>query len=167
MVEKDKLFSSKIKFKGIFIFEDFYRFCYDWLMDETAILLSEDKYSEKIQQDGKLIEIIWTGYRNVTDYFRFEVRVEFRIIGMTDVEVTEGGKKLKMNKGTIEMKIQGILARDYKGKFEKNAAQKFLRGTYEKWVIPARVEQFEERIIKDCDEFLSQAKAYLDLEGKR
>ncbi len=167
MVEKDKLFSSKIKFKGIFIFEDFYRFCYDWLVDETAILLSEDKYSEKIQQDGKLIEIIWTGYRNVTDYFRFEIRVEFRIIGMTDVEVNEGGKKLKMNKGTIEMKLQGILSKDYKGKFEKNASQKFLRSIYEKWVIPARVEQFEERIIKDCDEFLSQAKAYLDLEGKR
>ena len=42
-----------------------------------------------------------------------------------------------------------------------------MRGVYEKWVIPSRIEQFEEKLISDCDEFLSQAKAYLDLEGKR
>ncbi|MCX6746519.1 MAG: hypothetical protein NTU63_00085 [Candidatus Pacearchaeota archaeon] len=167
MTEKDKLFSSKIKYNGVLLFSEFYRFCYDWLIDETGLILSEDKYAEKLAGDSKNIDIEWNGFRNLTDYFRFEAKVNFKIIGLTNVEITQDNKKIKTNKGNVEMSIKGVLARDYKGKFERTAMQKFMRAIYEKWVIPARVEQFEEKIIKDCDDFLSQAKAYLDLEGKR
>jgi len=167
MAEKDKLFSSKIKYNGVVNFADFYKFCYEWLRDETGLLLSEDKYAEKIIGDSKNIDVEWTGYRNLTDYFRFEAKVVFRVIGLTNVEITEGAKKTKTNKGSVEVGIKGNLVRDYDGKFEKSAFQKFLRGIYEKFVIAARVEQFQEKIISDCDEFLAQAKAYLDLIGKR
>ncbi len=167
MAEKDKLFSSKIKYNGIVNFADFYKFCYDWLRDDTGLLLSEDKYTEKIAGDAKNLEIEWTGIRNITDYFRFEIKVSFRVLGLTNVEVAEGNKKVKTNKGTIEIIVKGNLIRDYDGKFEKNAFQKFLRGIYEKTVIPARIEQFQDKLNSDCDEFLSQAKAYLDLIGKR
>jgi hypothetical protein len=167
MSEKDKLFSSKIKYSGIVNFGDFYKFCYEWLKDQTGLSLSENKYSEKISGDSKNIEIEWTGFRNLTDYFRFEAKISFRVLGLTNVEVAEGNKKVKTNKGTIEIGISGILVRDYDGKFEKNAFQKVLRGFYEKSVITARVEEFQEKVIEYCDEFLAQAKAYLDLIGKR
>ena len=32
---------------------------------------------------------------------------------------------------------------------------------------PEKIEKIEEKLISDCDEFLGQAKSYLDLEGKR
>jgi len=167
MAEKDKLFSSKIKYNGVVNFADFYKFCYEWLRDETGLLLSEDKYSEKIAGDSKNIDVEWTGFRNLTDYFRIEVKITFKIIGLTNVEVSAGTNKIKTNKGSIELGVKGNLVRDYDGKFEKSAFQKFLRGVYEKSVIAARVEQFQEKIIEDCDEFLAQAKAYLDLLGKK
>jgi hypothetical protein len=167
MAEKDKIFSSKIKYGGIVNFSDFYKFCYDWLRDEMGLDISEDKYSEKIAGDAKGIEIEWTGKKRVTDYFGYEVGVSFRIIGLTNVEIAEGTKKIKTNKGTIEMKMKGNLLRDYDGKFEKTAFKKFLRAIYEKSIIHARVEQYQEKLMGDCDEFLSQAKAYLDLLGKR
>jgi len=167
MAEKDKLVSNKIKYNGILDFAEFYKFCYEWLRDETGLLLSEDKYAEKISGDSKNIDIEWTGIRDLTDYFRFEAKVVFRVMGLTNVEIMQGNKKIKTNKGNIELSIKGNLVRDYKSKFEKSAFQKFLRGIYEKSVIAARVEQFQEKIITDCDEFLAQAKAYLDLVGKR
>ena len=167
MAEKEKIFSSKVKYTGVVNFGDFYKFCYEWLRDETGLLLSENKYSEKIIGDGKNIEVEWNGFRNLTDYFRIECKITFRTIGLTNVEITEGTQKIKTNKGIVELTIEGNLLRDYDGKFEKNAFQKFLRGVYEKFVIAARVEQFEEKLIIDCDEFLGQAKAYMDLIGKR
>ncbi len=167
MVEKDRIFVSKMKYEGIYNLKEFYRFCYDWLKDETGLLLMEDKYKEKIKGEGKDVEIVWTGIREVTDYFKFEVKVEFRILGLTEVEITQNGKKVKTNKGSVEVGVKGSVCRDYKGKFEKNAFQKFLRGIYEKSVIPSRIEHFHELLIEDCDEFLSQAKAYLDLAGRR
>jgi len=167
MPEKESIFSSKIKFGGVFNFADFYRFCYDWLLDETNLIVSEDKYVEKLVGDGKNIDVEWNCFRKITDYFRFEVKINYRILGMTNIEVQKDGAKLKMNKGSVEVGVKGTLVRDYQGKFEKTSTQKFMRGIYEKWVIPSRVDQYEDKLIGDCDEFLNQAKAFLDLEGKK
>ena len=162
MPEKDTIFSSKIKYDGIFLFSDFYKFCHDWLKDETGLDISEDKYTEKLKGDSKELDIEWTGKREVTDYFKFEVGIKFKILNLKKVEI----KQNNTNKGSVEIKTKGTLVRDYKGKFEGNFFQKFVRSIYEKWVITSRIREFEEKLIGDCDEFLAQAKAYLDLEGK-
>ncbi len=167
MAEKEQIFSSKMKSDGIFLFRDFYKFCYDWLVEETELNVSEDKYVEKLQGDEKEIDVVWTGWRKITDYFKFVIKVKFQVRRLKEVEIMEDNVKIKKNSGYVEIKITGTLVRDYDGKFESNAFRKFLRGTYEKWIIPSRIEQFEEKLISDADEFLSQAKAYLDLEGKR
>ena len=167
MAEKDKVVINKVKYMGIFNFSEFYKFCYFWLRDETGLLLSEDKYKEKLVGDSKNIEIEWTGIKEFTDYFKFEAKIIFNIIGLTNTEINQDGKKIKTNKGNIEINVRGNLVKDYKGKFEKTAFQKFLRGVYEKMIIQSRVEEFQEEIITECGDFLSQAKAYLDLEGKK
>ena len=167
MAEKDQIFSSKIKYDGVHFFKDFYKFCYDWLTEETELLVAETKYVEKLKGDTKDIDVEWVGVRKVTDYFKFEVKVKFQILRLKEVEATQKGMKIQTNQGSVEVKVTGNLIRDYEGKFETTAHKKFLRSIYEKWIIPSRIEQFEEKLISDCDEFLSQAKAYLDLEGKR
>jgi len=167
MSEKNKVFSSKIKYSGIVNFADFYKFCFDWLKEETGLNLTENKYAEKLGGDSKNIDVEWSGSRDLTDYFKADIKISFRVGGLTNTEITIDGKKIKTNKGSIEVSIIGTLVRDPKGKFEKNSLQKFMRGIYEKMVIPERIGEFEKKIMDDCDEFLSQAKAYLDLEGKR
>jgi len=72
-----------------------------------------------------------------------------------------------MDKGGIKLSIKGVLIRDYDGRFEGSALRKFMRSIYDKWIIPSRIEQMEDKLISKCDEFLNQAKAYLDLEGKK
>lgn len=167
MAEKEEIFSSKIKYTGLLDFGEFYNFCYQWLVEEMQLDTVENKYSEKITGDSKGIKIEWTGTRKVTDYFKFSVNIKFEITNLTNVEATQNGRKIKMNNGTVEMKVKGTLIRDYDGKFEKTAGQKFIRSIYEKWVIASRIEQFEEKLISDCNEFLVQAKAFLDLEGRK
>lgn len=167
MAEKDKVFSSKIKYNGVFNFGEFYKFCFEWLRDEVGLDMVEGKYAEKLSGDSKNIDVEWSGSRKMTDYFKMEVGVAFRIIGLTNVELTDGNHKIKTNKGSIEVSIKGTLVKDYNSKFEKSAFQKMLRGVYEKTVIPSRVGEYSDKVLKDCDEFLAQAKAYLDLEGKK
>jgi len=167
MAEKDKIFSSKIKYNGIVNFADFYKFCYDWLKEEAGFAIIEDKYAEKLAGDSKNIDVEWTGVRDLSDYFKFETKIVFKVIGLTNIEIGEGNKKIKTNKASVEISIKGTLVKDPKGKFEKTWFEKFVRGIYEKTVIPSRIEQMETKVKGDCDEFLAQAKAYLDLEGKR
>ena len=69
MSEKDKIFSSKVSYNGIVNFANFYKFCFEWLRDQTGLKISEDKYGEKLSGDSKNIDVEWTGTREITDYF--------------------------------------------------------------------------------------------------
>lgn len=166
MVEKDKVFSSKIKYEGLMDFKDFYKFCYQWLAEEAGMDVVEGKYAEKITGDSKNIKVEWTANKELTDYFKSQIDVKFEVLNLSNVEITQDGRKIKMNKGSVEVSVKGTLLKDYKGKFEKTASQKFMRSIYEKWVIYSRVKEFEGKLVGDCNEFLGQAKAFLDLEGK-
>ena len=167
MPEKDTVFSSKIKYSGIFSFKDFYAFAYSWLSEEMGLSVSETKYEEKISGDSKSIAVEWIGTKEVTDYFKFEVGVSLKVSGLTNVEINQNGAKVSTNKGGIEVGIKGTLIKDYKGKFELSAFKKFLRGIYEKNVIASRISEYAGKLSGSCDGFLGQSKAYLDLEGKK
>lgn len=168
MVEKKTIFSSTVSYGGIFSFKDFYIFCYDWIKDEISPnSFSEGKYEEKIKGDTKEIVVEWSGSKDLSDYFRFDMKIVLEVSPLKNIEVQKGGIKLKTNDGKIKIKIKGILVKDPKGKFEMSAFKKFLRGIYEKWVIPSEISAHEDKIASMCDEFLGQAKAWLDLEAKR
>ena len=166
-MEKDQVYSSKMKYAGIFNFKDYYTFCYQWLTEETGLKVEEEEYSEKLKGTTKDIDIKWKGTRKVSDYFAFEIKVEFKILAMSEVEINKEGIKINTNKGDISTKIKAVLVKDYDGKFESNARMKFIRGIYEKWIISQRIKAFEDKLVSDSDEFLGQAKAFLDLEGQR
>lgn len=166
--EKDNIFSSKIKSTGFFNFADLYKFCYDWISSELKYTtIAEETYKEKISGDAKNIEVEWACTKEVTDYFKFEIKAVFRILNMTEVEITKNGTKIKMNKGSVELSVKGNLMKDYKGRFDRTAFKKFWRDIYQKWVIPSRIDEYETKLAGECEELLNQAKAFLDLEGKR
>jgi hypothetical protein len=112
-METDTVFSSMVKYNGIFSFHEFYKFCYDWLKDETGFpKLVEDKYEEKLKGEGKDIVVEWTCEKKITDYFRFDVNLKFNITNLTNVEINQGGAKVSTNKGGVKMTMKGILVRD-------------------------------------------------------
>ena len=167
MSEKKQIFASKVKYDGIFSFSSFYKFCYDYLTEEFGFYIAESKYAEKLTGDAKEIKIEWEGNKKITDYFKYSIKVDFNIIGLKNVEIQKEGKKIQANKGLVEISIKGILVSDYDGKYDTSPTLRFFRGVYEKWIIPSTIEQFEEKLISHCDKFLGEAKAYLDLEGKK
>lgn len=163
---QEEIYSTKMKYDGIFSFKDYYKFCYDWLNEETGVDLSEKEYNEKITGNSKELKVKWEGEKKLTDYFKFVIKVEFHITNMSNVEINREGAKIKTNQGSVKTSVKGILVRDYEGKFETKPFDKFLRGIYEKWVITQRIQQFQDFVAGKCDGFLEQAKAYLDIEGR-
>jgi hypothetical protein len=166
--EKSVIFSSNVKYVGVFNFRNLYSFMYDWLEQETQLdFIMEEKYEEKIKGPEKDVIIKWTGDKKLTDYFKYTFKMEIVIRQLKNVEINQDGKKIKTNEGSVQLKVKGILHRDYEGKFEKSGFLKFIRSVYEKWIISSRVDEMEGKLSGDCDEFLAQAKAYLDIEGRK
>jgi len=165
MVEKDFVFSGKIRQRGVFEYPELYRFCYMWLVDK-GYWVTEKTYSEKVNPDGKEVEIEWEAKRKISDYFRYLLIVKWRILGLKEVEAERDGAKITLSKGFPEIKVDAVLEKDYEHRWEGTAFLKFLRGLYDRYIVRGRIEQYELKIYSEADEFLAQIKAFLALEGK-
>ena len=128
--------------------------------------IQEKNYTEGIVGDNKKTEIKWIALKKVSDYFRYMIQVDWLVLNMKNVEVQREGKKIKMNSGEVELRIKGILIKDYEHKWEDNPFFKILRGIYDRYLIRSRVEKYEDNVLDETEEFAAQVKAYLAIEGK-
>ena len=149
----------------MFDFPSFYSFAFSWFKDEDLGVI-EKRYVEKVNGNKREITIEWEAAKELSDYFKQQFGVKFKI-EFTDVEVEVNGKKEKMNQGKISVEIKGVMIRDHKNKWEKSAFSRFMRDFYNKFVIPGRVDQIKNKIKKDVQDFKEEIKAFLALMGRR
>jgi hypothetical protein len=166
MVEKSLLFSQSLKHVGFWNFKDLYNFCFEWLKNEGYIV-SEDDYQEKITDRGKEIIIKWTVWRKISDYFKYEIKVDWHILGMQDAEVKRGEKTEKTNKGEVKFTFKPFLVRDYESRWEVSPLYKFFRGIYDNYIVRTTIDDYEDRLIDKTISFIEQIKAFLVLESKK
>ena len=166
MAEKDKITEEKVKRSGIFDFRETYQFVHRWLTEEDYDV-EEERYVEEVTGDSKKVEIKWVATKKISDYFKNELKLGWRIIGLQNVEVEKNGQKIKMNKGSFEVKIIGSLIKDYEGNWDASPFMKFLRGIYDRWVIEGRIKQYENKVFGDVEELSEQIKAFLAVEGMK
>lgn len=165
MAEKDRIYKGKVKQRGLFDFKDLYSFMFDYLMDENYDVF-ERKYVEKVKGDSKDVEIEWEAMKEISDYFRFVIKAYWIILGMKTVEVQKEGKKIKMDSGVVEIKFTAELVKDYENRWENAPFWKFLRGIYDRYIVRTRIEQYEERLLEEVNEYVAQAKSLLAIETK-
>lgn len=164
MVEKDKVWSGKLKQTGIVDFRELYKFAYDWLIDEGYFVI-EKEYNEKIKPSEKEVVLKWEAFRKISDYFRFYLKLSWRVI-MTPVEIEKDGKKIKAERAYVEIKIDGILEKDYEHRWENSGFLKFLRGVYDRYLVRGRIENYEIKLYEEIEEFRREVKGFLTLTGK-
>ncbi|MEM3074666.1 MAG: hypothetical protein QW727_01865 [Candidatus Pacearchaeota archaeon] len=166
MSEKDKVKEQKVKWKGIFDFKEIYQFMYRRL-NEEGYSVEEQKYQEEVKGDEKDIEITWVATKNISDYFKNEIKLSFRILGLKKIEAEKNGKRIKTNEGGFEVKITGSLVKDYENRWENNPTMKFLRGVYDKYIVEGTINRYKRNIVNDIDDLTENTKAFLTIEGKK
>ncbi|MDP1695738.1 MAG: hypothetical protein Q8L29_02390 [archaeon] len=167
MAEKELIIREKLEHSGIFNFSDIYAYAYRWLSDEEGFGVTEEKYSEKVAGGAREINIEWVAGKNISDYYRIELRLKLELIGLTDVDVEIEGKKKKMNKGKISIDMKGILIIDRESKWEATPFLRFMRDLYNKYIVPQRGHDFRMEVIRISKDFRDYIKSVLELTGKR
>lgn len=167
MVEKDIVVKEKVKYSGLGNFKDAYKYGHDWLKN-NGFGVTEDSYSEKISGNSKEIEVVWKAKKKLTDYFQAVIDIKWRILGMTDVEVEIDGKKKSMNKfADLSIEIKGTLEKDYGNQWDTGAFYRFFKDVYNKYVIPARVDEKGNSVTDTAQSFKDEMKAFFELTAKR
>lgn len=160
MPQKKLVCKEKLTQVGYWDYSEVYTMLYNWLKDH-GYNLTEPNYKEKLSGGGKEIIIKWEAKKMITDYFLYEIVLDWHILGMKDAEVEIDGKKVKTNKGELEIAFKGTVVKDYEKRWEDKPVHKFLRGVYENYVIRATIEEYEDDLEAQTKELISDLKAFL------
>ena len=158
----DFLKEERIQFEGIFDLKELYKHAHDWL-EWRKYDIEEKKYKEKVKPTGKELEIKWEATRDIDEYTQFLIKVKWQIFGLTDVEVQKEGKKVKMNKGEVNVYVTAALVLDWKDKWEERPFLKFLQSFFEKYLYKGTLDRLKSEIWKEGWEFFNEIKAFLHL----
>lgn len=164
MGQKKTVYKETFKHTGYWKYADVYNMMFNWFRDR-GYKLTEELYNEKIMSIGKEVIAKWNANKKVTDYFKFQIQSTWHILGMKDVEVEIDGQKVKTQKGEVEIIFKANILKDYEKRWEDKPLWKFLRGIYEKYVIRATVDEFEDDVEDDVRELIGELKAFLKLEA--
>jgi hypothetical protein len=119
MKKEDSVVSgTKVKWKGAFDFARLYNKLKDWLGVEGYGAPNETLYVERVKPDGKQIEIVWNASKTEEDYYGYRLDIVFRGTNLNEVEVNQGGKKMKLLKGTIEITFKSKIIYDVNGMYK-------------------------------------------------
>lgn len=159
-----------IKYNDVFSMKELYNFVRDWLLekgygDEKSERWMEEYYYENISQlSGKEMFIAWrTQKKSDSKYVKYHLHIDYRVLAMKDVETTYKGKKVKAQKGEVEIIINPFMEYDYEGEFAKNSLTKPIMKFFEKRVYKSNLEEVKKVFIDDIKELQEKIKNFLEM----
>lgn len=129
---------SNIRFKGVFDYDGLMQLVYDW-MDRRKFKIIEKIYKHKGGAAGWEFERELEGTRKVTDYIKYVITVAIHTWDTKEVEVIKDGKKMKLNKGRLEIKMNIGIELDYAGRWESSEAMEKVRNFFHSYIIKKEI----------------------------
>ncbi len=172
-----------VKYKDVFNLKNLYVMMHELLLEEgwlgwenneegmqshsdLEILYSENVYQKGIHHGGKEYWVWWRAnkqWERSNNYFRFALDIDWHLVGMSDVEIVHQGKKMKSQKGELEIFFNAKLLSDIGLTWEKHPFLKHWKKIYEKRIIYADIEKREKELWREVYRIQSKLKAYLKL----
>ena len=124
-----------IRYDGIFDLDSLYKLIQKWFVDQ-GFYFEEVAFKHKVPSPaGAEQDYDFRGWRKISEYVKFNIRVFIKLYNLKDIEVIKEGKKKKLSKAVLKISIKGEMELDYKNRFEKNNFLKALRNFYNKYIL--------------------------------
>jgi hypothetical protein len=123
-----------IRYKGVLDFTGCWKVIMDWF-ESKGFEVQEDKAKRNMRVFGEELETVMTGWRNVTDYYRFRIQVYQKYWDAQPVDVVKNGEKKRLLKARIFFRIGGELVLDYSDRYETSRMTKALGNFMNKYVL--------------------------------
>ncbi len=162
----------EITYKEIFSMKFLYTVIHEWLMlnnyadamGEPMHQFIEVMYFER-RLDVRELRIWWRAYKQPVagSYYRYRLRIDYRIINMVNVEVVRNGRKMKVQDGEVTIEIHPTLELDYESRWEKHPILKWVEEIYRTRLIYKRIEEHKRELYKEAYRLHGFIKKYLEL----
>lgn len=173
-VEYINITSFTINFKKeVFKLEDLYKIMHEWLVENGYATRADEKFPEKyflhkVTPAGVEIWFRWRMKKSplpgIQKFWRFDLDIDTHVLGLQDVEVVVQNKKIKANKGEVEVQASANLVLDASGDWSKNALLKPFKKFYFSRVIAKKRDMLKKKLYDDAFELRDVINNYLQLE---
>jgi hypothetical protein len=162
-----------IDYKDIFSFAYLYKLMHEWLVEEGYAAREDSEFPEVfyLQRETPHGGEYWIRWRTMkkpysTSLWRYALDIDMHAYMMKKAELILAGKKYEVDKGEIEIEVQGNLIVDPDKKIENLPFNKLLgfKPLLVKWLLRKRFEDHKNTLYKDVYRFQDAIKTYLKLE---
>lgn len=152
----------KIGFEGVFSLKDLYR-TIDKYFFRFACDKKEVQSTEATKKDGKTIHIKTEYDRKFNDYVREYHEIKINCKGVKPVDIKKGNKKMRLNKGYVEVVLDSYVKSDYETRWEGKPLYYLFRIIWHKYVWPSMLSEFKGQTKHTDVQFIAEVKAFLNL----
>ena len=153
-----------LNWRGVFDMDEFYKLVKSWLdfqgYGDEKTTFKESSYTERIKPNGKQLEVKWVCEKFINDYFSIQLSLVILVVGLNEVEINEEGRKIKVNKGEIEVRISSDLIKNRNGKWKKNSLMKRL---YENVLIKDNLNEYRKDAYDKAYALQGEMKRFFNL----
>lgn len=160
---------GRLRYSGIIDLQGLFQATRDWLVSNKWRFY-EKALKHKIYPEGYKKEMTWWAYKDVTEYVRYHVTLEFLIREINEVEVVRQGVKRKLQQCIFQVEISGKVELDKERRFKDVMGGKFLtmmQDFYHNYIIKEDilfvwVDQLTYRLLR----LHRVMKEYMEMEAK-
>ena len=146
----------------IFDFKELYGHTEDWLKWRQFTVI-ETKYVEKEGPGGKSYEIHWKNGRTIDAYSEYKIDIIWKIDDMNDIPAEIDGKKLILQKGSIDFDMSAYLVVDKDDKWEKQPWMRLFKGFFDKFIYKSTLKRMQAELWQISTELQAEVKSFLEL----
>jgi len=163
MVERDTIVSKqKLTHEGLFSATELYRLI-DEYFEDLGYDKKELKNIESVKEKGKYIEIEIEPYKKITDFVEYKIHIRMVITGLKKITVEKGKRKVKTNKGKLQLVFDAYVETDYEARWEDKPSFYIIRALFNKFLYPAQRDKYSSEVKGDLMHLIENLKSYLNL----
>ncbi len=145
----------QIRHKGLFNLNKLYSDMKKWFKD-NGYYFSEKEQGIKDREKGREIKQKWEASREIDDYARFIIKVNFFFEDLNKVD--------HMDKGYVKITFFADVLLDYKEKWQTNGLYKFLFFVYNNYIIYHKIKEvYDVKLKQEVDGLHNLTKERLGL----
>jgi hypothetical protein len=167
----EEVLSFEIEYEDVFNLQRLYETGRQWIEDNEFTSTDSDDgeietlYHHKVDESGSVEHRIWWRATRSPDnpYFKYFLKVDFRTINMSTVQVTKEGEQVEANKGDVIISVSTYLLLDANDNWEGSTFGQWFHDYFRTRMYQERIDEQRLQLWRLAKDFQGELKQFLEL----
>lgn len=166
-----EVMSFEVEYEDVFQLQNLYEHGLEWIRQNefSSTDVGDDEvetlYHHKVSEEGSVEHRIWWRATRSPEnpYFKYFLKVDFRTINLSTVQLQRDGEQVKANKGDVIIRVSSYLLLDAERNWEGSTFGQWFHDYFRTRMYRERINQEHRRLWELTKDFQSEIKDFLEL----